>query len=57
MKIGTWNHMTRRHLGCGGTDWRIILKWIRKTGNENLTGINFLYLWASLVIGKKFRAL
>jgi hypothetical protein len=44
-------------LRCGGTDWRILLKLIRKTGSVNLTGINWLYLWASLVIGMKFGAL
>jgi hypothetical protein len=36
------------HVGCGDTDCRIILKWIRKTGTGDLTGLNSLHLRASL---------
>jgi hypothetical protein len=37
------------HVGCGDTDCRIILKWIRTTGSGDATGLNSLNLWASLV--------
>jgi hypothetical protein len=37
------------HVGCGDRDCRIILKWIRKIGTGDVTGLNSLHLWASLV--------
>jgi hypothetical protein len=35
-------------VGCGDMDCRIILKWIRKTGAGDVTGLNSLHLPASL---------
>jgi len=37
------------HVGCAEGDCGIILKGIRKTGSGDITGINSLYLRASLV--------
>jgi hypothetical protein len=37
------------HVGYGDTDCRIILKWIRKSGSGDVTGLNSLDLRASLV--------
>jgi hypothetical protein len=36
-------------LGYGDKDYRIILKWIRRTGSGDITGLNCLHLQASLV--------
>jgi hypothetical protein len=37
------------HVGCGDMDCRIILKWIRRTGSGDVTGLNSLNLRASLM--------
>jgi hypothetical protein len=36
------------HVRCEDMDCRIILKWIRKTGTGDVTGLNSLQLRASL---------
>jgi hypothetical protein len=38
-----------RHVGYGDMDCRIILKWIRKTGSGDVTGLNSLHFQGSLV--------